>query len=269
MQCSLTGAADASSMTTVAPWARAEATAAWSLAGTSPIGVPGVMMRVVAGATVTGTAGAVVVTGTTGANGVTGTAGADGVTGAPARGAAVAGPLAPDTATGGARAPDTDTGGTVAATVVTGALVLGTGALVVGTGALVVVGGGGVVVGAGITTGTCREGARTLLHSSAGTSKWLSANMAHNAAVVAKTALTLLKFAEIPKAGRWLQDQKGSHIVRNTQYTYWSEKLTAGTSTTWTGAAFSATTTGAAFSATTTGTACFSTATAQHTKQGM
>ena len=151
-------------MTTVAPWARAEATAAWSLPDT-PIGVPGVMMRVVAGAAVTGTAGAFV---------VTGTAGADVVTGA----AVVAGPLAPDTATGGARAPETDTGGAVAATVVTGALV-------VGTGALVVVGGGGVVVGAGGTTGTCR-GARILLPSSTDCSKWPTANMAHNAAIAAR-----------------------------------------------------------------------------------
>ena len=175
MQFSLTGAAGASSMTTVAPWARAEATAAWSLPGTSPMGLPGVMMRVVAGATVTGTAGAFVVTGAAGADVVTGAAGADGVAGA----AVVAGPLAPDTATGGARAPETDTGGAVAATVVAGALV-------VGTGALVVVGGGGVVVGTGVATDACRKGARVLLHSNKGCSKWASANMAQDAAVAAK-----------------------------------------------------------------------------------
>ena len=167
------------------------------------MGVPGVMMRVVAGATLAGTAGAEVITGTAGADVVIGTAGADVVTGA-----AVVATLAPDTATGGARAPETDTGGAVAAAVVTGALV-------VVAGALVVVGGGGVVVGAGVTTGTCREGARILLHSDQGCSK-LQVSMVHNAAVAARTVLTLLRYIEIREG---LQSAPGRQS-RTAQYPY-------------------------------------------------
>ena len=209
------------------------------------MGVPGVMMRVVAGATVTGTAGAFVVTGTAGAfvvigtagaDEVTGTTGADVVTGAPARGAAVAGPLAPDTATGGARAPETETGGAVAATVVAGALVVVAGAfvvvagaLVVVTGALVVVGGGGVVVGVGVTTGTCREGARNLLHSS--TQSMGKYKRGTRRCSCSKTGADTFEVCRDP-----LRLAEGSKTSPKDpcplQYTHWSEKLTRGTSTT-------------------------------------